>query len=170
MAGKTSKSFIPFINGKAFPRLLADFEPPERKRKTDNYRAGDMLADRKVNTGEEPRSAKFTWVDLPDEVLNQYGICAGDDVRVRVVSSEEGLTDCDNDQLEYVMVGQWDSIKREKLEGGKVIKYTCELDVEEYTENRNNIEREYWHKSLSIHRVGGVDRLEQRRRNLEMPY
>lgn len=151
------------------PGIVAEFEPPTKKRTTQDYRAGDMLGKRKVNFGEEQREATIVFEDLPDELVKQWADCGNSPIRLRVVSSEE-VDYCDVSQHEYVMDGYWDEIKTEKLQAGEKTNHTCKLEVEIYAEYRDGEELEFWDKELSIHRVGGEDMTAKRRKALELPY
>lgn len=173
MQPKHFKQFLCFLtaNGKpprALPGILREFDPPEIKRKTATYRAGDVLAERKVKMGLEPMAVKLTFDELPQEVLDDFGICDNTAVRVRIVASADG--NCEFEQHEWVMDGAWDNVKQGKLKAGDITTTEAELEIEIYQYLINNAEKLFVDFSKGIERANGVDITANTRANLDLPY
>lgn len=170
---KHFKQFICYLSAagkppRALKGTLSEFEPPEHKRKTQTYRAGEVLGERKVKTGLEPMSAKFVFEELPQEVIDDFGICDNKAVRARVLASADG--DCVYEQHEWVMEGAWDSVKTGKLKAGDATTTEAELEIEIYSYFIDGVEKRFIDFAAGIERSNGKDLTAQTRANLELPY
>lgn len=160
------KHFNLFVNGTNYLGRTEEIEPPKFTRKMEDYQGAGMIAPIKTDHGLELMEMTVTMGGMTAELLNQFGVCEHDGVRLRLAGSFAPDDSCDAKALEMTIGGRFEEIELPQMKSGensqskfKVAlsyiklsydgKEICEIDI------MNMIER--W---------GGTDRMADHRKNI----
>lgn len=163
MGIKNIKAFQAFFNTTPKPHKVTKFDPPVMKRLVESIRTDVMLGESDADFGIDELVMKMTMAELDPQVYDNFGICNGGALQVRILGSEES-EECDFNQHEWFMKGRWLEVNQGTIEAGKP--NTQELTTQkliEYSYFINGVEQVYIDVKNGVERYKGVDRTALRR-------
>jgi len=161
---KKLKAFTLFVDGEGYAGRVDELTPPKLTIKAEEYRAGDMDAPLDIDMGQEKLSLEASVGEYDAVLWRQWGLSEGRDVAVTLrgsqghgVNEEPVLLAC-RGMVTEIDPGGW------KPGDANTCKLTMTLAY--YRAEINGAEVVEIDVLNGVRKVGGVDQLAQRRRNL----
>jgi P2 family phage contractile tail tube protein len=160
------KLFNVFVDGVNYQGEVPQIQLPKLARKFDAYRSGGMPGEVKVDYGLQALELTVTYGGHMREAVRQFGIGRIDGVALRFAGSLQRDDTGATDAIEVVMRGRGEEIDRGDAKAGDKSEFKVKYALTYYKESINGETDIEIDLVNFIDSSGGIDRLEQHRRNL----
>ena len=131
MLPRVLKNFNVFVEGIGYAGRIKECELPEVSVKTDDYRAGGMDGEKKIDMGTEAMSSKLTFAEYIAEVLLRTALSDTEATRVTLRGAIRRNAE-DAVSVVVEMHGSFDKATMGSWKSGEIADYEVEMNVSYY--------------------------------------
>jgi uncharacterized protein len=154
-----------FVDGRGYAGQLDEFNAPELKQTTEEFRGGGMLGKVKLSMGLEPLDTSFALISYDKDVIALFGIAEGAKINL---SARETLESFDGEvkAVTHTMRGKIVTFTPGTSKAGELQPIKIEMSLTYYRlEHSGTVLHEIDLENM-VHVINGIDSLAAQRRAL----